>query len=138
MGVKEQYEKFHGVTVADDAIDAAISASRWFLRHRQLPDRVVDLLDEAAANVKLERPGTKVTADDIVETVAASVNVRPEAVRNAMRMKSPELIASELASRLAPGGRELAETLMTYLAGCSAEETEQLIAAIRAAKTALE
>ncbi len=53
MGVKEQYEQFHGVTIADEAVDAAISASRWFLRHRQLPDRVIDLLDEAAANVKL-------------------------------------------------------------------------------------
>ncbi len=52
-GVKQQYEQFHGVTITDDAIDAAISASRWFLRHHQLPDRVIDLLDEAAANVKL-------------------------------------------------------------------------------------
>ena len=32
MGVKQQYEQFHGVMIADDAIDAAISASRWFLQ----------------------------------------------------------------------------------------------------------
>jgi ATP-dependent Clp protease ATP-binding subunit ClpC len=195
MGVKQQYEQFHGVTIADDAIDAAIPASRWFLRHRQLPDRVIDLLDEAAANVKLrcereppaiaeinkrrraivrqmeqaiekhdfeearlfsaaerkereeierlreafihEPPHNIVTAQDIVETVAARANTTPEAVRNATRMKNAELIASELASRIPPGGRGLAEALVTYLAGCSAEEAEQLCNAIRAAKASM-
>ncbi len=53
LGVKQQYEQFHGVTIAEEAIDTAISASRWFLRHRQLPDRVIDLIDEASASVKL-------------------------------------------------------------------------------------
>jgi len=52
-GVKSQYEKFHGVVIMDEAVEAAVSASRWFLRHRQLPDRVIDLIDEAAARVKL-------------------------------------------------------------------------------------
>src|SRR6202162_3504055 len=52
-GVKEQYEKFHGVVVTNEAIEAAVSASRWFLRHRHLPDRAIDLIDEAGARVKL-------------------------------------------------------------------------------------
>jgi hypothetical protein len=55
-----------------------------------------------------------------------------------MRMNNAELIASELASRIPSGGRELAEALVTHLAGCSAEEAEQLCTAIRAAKAALE
>ena len=149
MGVKEQYEKFHAVTIAEEAVKAAISASRWFLRHRQLPDRVIDLLDEAAANLKLRcereareknrvRASGIVTANDIVESVAARANVTPQAVRNAMRMKNAGLIASELASRLPSGGRELAEALVAHLAGCSAEEAEQLCSAIRAAKAGLD
>jgi ATP-dependent Clp protease ATP-binding subunit ClpC len=52
-GVKEQYEKFHNVVVTKEAIEAAVSASRWFLRHRHLPDRAIDLIDEAGARVKL-------------------------------------------------------------------------------------
>jgi ATP-dependent Clp protease ATP-binding subunit ClpC len=52
-GVRQQYENFHGVAITDEAIGAAVSASRWFLRHRHLPDRAIDLLDEAAARVKL-------------------------------------------------------------------------------------
>lgn len=52
-GVKEQYEKFHGVVITNEAIEAAISASRWFLKHRHLPDRAIDLIDEAGARVRL-------------------------------------------------------------------------------------
>ncbi len=52
-GAKEQYEKFHGVVVTKEAIEAAISASRWFLRHRNLPDRAIDLIDDAGARVRL-------------------------------------------------------------------------------------
>jgi len=195
-GVKDQYEKFHDVTITDDAIVAAVSASRWFLRHRELPDRVIDLLDEAAANVRLrcerepraiveikkrmrgivrqmeeaianhnfeiarslsaaerkereeidrvrgelkqDPPDNIVTAEDIVEAVATRANVTPEAVRNAMRMKNPELIAHELASQVPVGGREWADALVAYLAGCSAEEAAQLCAAIRAAKVKID
>jgi ATP-dependent Clp protease ATP-binding subunit ClpC len=52
-GVREQYEKFHGVVVTNEAIETAVSASRWFLRHRHLPDRAIDLIDEAGARVGL-------------------------------------------------------------------------------------
>jgi ATP-dependent Clp protease ATP-binding subunit ClpC len=52
-GVKDQYEKFHGVVITNEAIEAAVSASRWFLRHRHLPERALDLIDDAAARVRL-------------------------------------------------------------------------------------
>src|SRR5207244_4326181 len=52
-GVKLRYDAFHGVTIGDDAIQAAIVGSRRFLMHRQLPDRALDILDDAAARVKL-------------------------------------------------------------------------------------
>ncbi len=52
-GAKQQYETFHGVVFAEGSIEAAVSASRWFLRHRQLPDRAFDLIDEAGTRVAL-------------------------------------------------------------------------------------
>lgn len=55
MGLKEQYERFHGVAIVDDAIAAAVQASGRFLMNRQLPDRAFDLIDEAAARLKLRR-----------------------------------------------------------------------------------
>jgi ATP-dependent Clp protease ATP-binding subunit ClpC len=52
-GIKSGWEQFHGVTFAPGAIEMAIYASGRFLAHRALPDRALDLLDEAAARVRL-------------------------------------------------------------------------------------
>ena len=51
--MKEQYERFHGVVITDEAIETSVAASGWFLRGRHLPDRAIDLIDEAGARVKL-------------------------------------------------------------------------------------
>ena len=53
--MKPQFEDFHGVTYAEGTEEAAVHASGHFLRHRNLPDRAIDLLDEAGAHVKLRR-----------------------------------------------------------------------------------
>jgi ATP-dependent Clp protease ATP-binding subunit ClpC len=196
-GVKEQYEKFHGVAIADEAVETAVAASRWFLRHRRLPDRAIDLIDDAGARVKLrawsEPPGivkirkrirqvvglmekaianhqfeearvyseeerrerqnlqslrdelgqppqtNVVNAEDVVEAVASRARVPVEAVRNLLERKEVEpveLVARELAAQFPVGGREWAEALAAWLAGCSAEDAEGL-AAIRAAKARL-
>jgi ATP-dependent Clp protease ATP-binding subunit ClpC len=63
-GVKEQYEKFHDVVITKEAIEAAVAASRWFLRHSYLPERAIDLIDEAGARVRLRSEGDP---RDIVE-----------------------------------------------------------------------
>ncbi len=52
-GVKGIYEKAHGVAIRDDAVVAAVKLSRRYLAGRQLPDKAVDLLDTAAARVKI-------------------------------------------------------------------------------------
>ena len=55
QGLKEQYERFHGIEIGDEAIAAAVRASARFLPNRQLPDRAIDLIDEAGAHLKLRR-----------------------------------------------------------------------------------
>ena len=52
-GVKEKYEKAHGVVVRDDAVVAAAELSSRYISGRQLPDKAVDLLDTSAARVKI-------------------------------------------------------------------------------------
>jgi type VI secretion system protein VasG len=52
-GVKGIYEQAHGVTIRDEAVVAAVKLSRRYLAGRQLPDKAVDLLDTAAARVKI-------------------------------------------------------------------------------------
>jgi ATP-dependent Clp protease ATP-binding subunit ClpA len=52
-GLKDSYEKHHGVTYADDAIEAAVSLSVRHLKDLHLPDKAIDVLDEAGAALKL-------------------------------------------------------------------------------------
>ncbi len=52
-GVKERYERFHGVRFDDDAIRAAVYQSNRYITDRFLPDKAIDVLDEAGARVKL-------------------------------------------------------------------------------------
>jgi ATP-dependent Clp protease ATP-binding subunit ClpC len=51
--MKRELEEFHNVTISQEAIQTAVAASGRFLRHRALPDRALDLLDDAATLVKL-------------------------------------------------------------------------------------
>jgi hypothetical protein len=51
--MKREFEEFHNVTISQEAIQTAVAASARFLRHRALPDRALDLIDDAATLVKL-------------------------------------------------------------------------------------
>jgi ATP-dependent Clp protease ATP-binding subunit ClpC len=53
VGVKERYERFHGVRFSDEAIRAAVYQSNRYITDRFLPDKAIDVLDEAGARVKL-------------------------------------------------------------------------------------
>jgi ATP-dependent Clp protease ATP-binding subunit ClpC len=138
-GAKQQYETFHGVTFADGAVETAVSASRWFLRHRQLPDRAFDLIDDAGARVALRREDSKiVTAGDVIEAAAERGGVPLAAVKNLLQTKQSdalELVVKELTAKI-PHGREWIEGMAAYLAGCSAKEAEGLAKAIRGAANA--
>ena len=78
-GYLKRFEEKHGVTIAPEAIQAAVSLSIRFMRDRRLPDKAVDVLDEACARIAVPilsaQPGDKieaavVTADVIRQAVA--------------------------------------------------------------------
>ena len=54
-GVKERYERFHGVRYSDEAVRAAVYQSNRYITDRFLPDKAIDVLDEAGARVKLAK-----------------------------------------------------------------------------------
>src|SRR5438128_1087700 len=55
FGIKDRYEKFHAVTYTDDAINFAVAHSNRYIPARFLPDKAIDLIDEAGARVKLRQ-----------------------------------------------------------------------------------
>lgn len=58
-GIKERFEAFHGISIREDAIKASVILSRRYLCERCLPDKAIDLLDEAASRLKMD------SADDV-------------------------------------------------------------------------
>ncbi len=63
-GIKKNYEKYHQVKISDDAIEAAIELSVRYLTDKFLPDKAIDLIDEAAAKIKVEE-----TKNGLVKTI---------------------------------------------------------------------
>jgi len=53
-GIKEKYEIHHGLKITDSAIESAVTLSQKFIPDRQLPDKAIDLMDEALASVKMK------------------------------------------------------------------------------------
>ena len=62
-GIKERYEIHHGIRITDDAIIAAVKLSAQYIPHRFLPDKAIDLIDEAAASIKIETESTPAELD---------------------------------------------------------------------------
>src|SRR5439155_8829586 len=53
MGIRERYEQHHKVSISDDAVRAAADLSTRYITDRHLPDKAIDLIDEAASRVRL-------------------------------------------------------------------------------------
>jgi ATP-dependent Clp protease ATP-binding subunit ClpB len=54
-GIRPRYEAYHGVRLSDEALHASIRLSRRYLRERFLPDKAIDVIDEAAARIRMQR-----------------------------------------------------------------------------------
>jgi len=68
-GLKERYEAHHKVTIADSALVAAASLSNRYITARQLPDKAIDLIDEAASRLKMEIDSSPVEIDELKRAV---------------------------------------------------------------------
>ena len=68
-GLKERYELHHGVRIQDGAVIAAASLSQRYLPERQLPDKAIDLIDEAAAHLKMEIDSKPAQLDKIERAI---------------------------------------------------------------------
>jgi ATP-dependent Clp protease ATP-binding subunit ClpA len=79
-GLKSRYEEFHGVSISDEAINLAVSLSKRFLHERKLPDKAIDLIDEAAARLRLLEKPSVVDALAIEEAVASMAHIPSKSV----------------------------------------------------------
>jgi len=70
-GLREVFERTHGVTIRDEAVNAAVALSNRYITGRQLPDKAIDLLDTAAARVKVDRDSPPAPLQRVRDTIAA-------------------------------------------------------------------
>ncbi len=74
-GIAAKYEHYHGVKITDDAIEAAVTLSDRYINDRNLPDKAIDLIDEAAASVKLSA-GDKLAAVNELDAKLSEIDTR--------------------------------------------------------------
>ena len=79
-GLKERYENHHKVRIQDDACIAAVKLSERYISERFLPDKAIDLMDEAAAKLRMERDSVPEELDDITRQLK-QLEIEREAIK---------------------------------------------------------
>ena len=82
MGIKEKYEKFHAVSYTDDAITFSVSHSNRYIPDRFLPDKAIDLIDEAGARVKLRQTSLPEEITEVQKRIKFIVHRMENAIAN--------------------------------------------------------
>jgi ATP-dependent Clp protease ATP-binding subunit ClpA len=102
QGLRSRYEDFHGVRFTDGAVHAAAELAHRHLHDRRLPDKAVDLLDEAGAATRLAHLGLGIPEVEVaaVEAVLASLARVPEATVRSSERERLRSLEAELKSRV--------------------------------------
>ena len=104
-GLKERYENHHKVRIQDDACIAAVQLSERYISERFLPDKAIDLMDEAAAKLRMERDSVPEELDEISRRLA-----QLEIERESIKRETPSVGSGSPASeKLASLDKEIAE-----------------------------
>ena len=82
MGIKDKYEKFHAVSYTDDAINFSVSHSSRYIPDRFLPDKAIDLIDEAGARVKLRQTTLPEELTEVQKRIKFIVHRMENAIAN--------------------------------------------------------
>ena len=95
-GLKQRYENHHKVRIEDDALIAAVELSHRYITNRFLPDKAIDLVDEAASKLRLEMNSVPEPIDDLNNRIR-QLEIERQAVKNEDIALKKEKIEEELA-----------------------------------------
>jgi ATP-dependent Clp protease ATP-binding subunit ClpB len=96
-GLKERYENHHRVRIMDNAIIAAVELSQRYISDRFLPDKAIDLMDEAAAKLRLEMDSLPEELDEIERRIK-QLEIEREAIKREKDEKKLTLLSEEIAN----------------------------------------
>ena len=103
-GLKERYENHHKVRIQDDACIAAVQLSERYISERFLPDKAIDLMDEAAAKLRMERDSVPEELDEITRRLA-QLEIERESIKREITVGS----GSPASDKLAQLDKDIAE-----------------------------
>lgn len=106
-GLRERYEVYHGVRITDDAIVAAAQLASRYLTDRYLPDKAIDLIDEAASALRISLENKPPVLEETHRKIRR-LEIEREAVRKDADESSTSAVASRAKSRLASIESEIA------------------------------
>ncbi|SHL17572.1 ATP-dependent chaperone ClpB [Hymenobacter psychrotolerans] len=95
-GIKEKYELHHGVRITDDAVIAAVELSSRYITDRFLPDKAIDLMDEAAAKLRIELNSMPVELDEVQRRIM-QLEIEREAIRREENHDRENVLNKDLA-----------------------------------------
>ena len=95
-GLKERYENHHKVRIQDDACIAAVKLSERYISERFLPDKAIDLMDEAAAKLRMERDSVPEELDDITRQLK-QLEIEREAIKRENDTEKIALLDKDIA-----------------------------------------
>jgi ATP-dependent Clp protease ATP-binding subunit ClpC len=101
-GLRPRYEEHHGVEITDDALHAAVQLSVRYINSRQLPDKAIDLMDESAAKVRLDK------ADEVSEAALLQEELMKLAEEKEAAIRQQDF---ETAARLRHREKEVSQNL---------------------------
>lgn len=127
-GLRERYEFHHGVKITDEAIEAAIKLSSQYIVDRFLPDKAVDLIDEAASALRMEIDSTPRELEDLKQKTR-KLEIEIEARK---KEKTNEGVVENLKKQTASLNKKMSQMEKRWL------EEKQLIANIRSNKNELQ
>ncbi len=96
-GLKERYETHHKVRIKDEAIIAAVELSQRYINDRYLPDKAIDLVDEASAKLRLEMDSVPEELDELNRKIM-QLEIEREAIKRENDNKKVNELSAELAS----------------------------------------
>ena len=95
-GIKDKYELHHGVRIKDDAVIAAVELSNRYISDRFLPDKAIDLMDEAAAKLRLEMDSVPEELDELNRRIM-QLEIEREAIRRENDRDKETVLSKQIA-----------------------------------------
>ena len=114
-GIKEKYEMHHGIKIKDDALVAAATLSNRYITDRFLPDKAIDLIDEAASKIRMEVDSKPVELDEIDRKII-QLKIESEALKKEDDQESLDRLA-KISADLRELEEKSSELTTTWMAG---------------------